>query len=60
MSLPGRPIAALVTADAIYSAGFDFNAVPMDSKARVMALAAGDRRLDQSANILLFGPHARG
>ena len=35
---------------------FDFNAVPMVSKAQVMALAAGDSWLDQGANILLFGP----
>ena len=35
---------------------FDFNAVPMVSKAQVMALAAGDGWLDQGANILLFGP----
>jgi DNA replication protein DnaC len=35
---------------------FDFNAVPMVSKAQVMALAAEDGWLDQGANILLFGP----
>ena len=35
---------------------FGFNAVPMVSKAQVMALAAGDSWLDQGANILLFGP----
>jgi DNA replication protein DnaC len=39
---------------------FDFNAVPMVSKARVMALAAGDSWLDQSTNILLFGPPGAG
>jgi len=35
---------------------FDFSAVPMISKARVMALAAGDAWLDKAANLLLFGP----
>src|SRR3954447_4829852 len=35
---------------------FDFNAVPMVSKAQVMALAAGDSWLDQGANVMLFGP----
>jgi DNA replication protein DnaC len=35
---------------------FDFNSVPMVSKAQVMALAAGDSWLGQGANILLFGP----
>ena len=39
---------------------FDFNAVPMISKAQVMALAAGDGWLDQGANILLFGPPGGG
>ena len=39
---------------------FDFNAVPMISKAQVMALAAGDSWLDQGANILLFGPPGGG
>ena len=40
---------------------FDFNAVPMVSKAQVMALAAGDGGwLDQGANILLFGPPGGG
>src|SRR5438270_1559099 len=39
---------------------FDFNAVPMVSKAQVIALAAGDGWLDQGANILLFGPPGRG
>src|SRR5271163_3205313 len=39
---------------------FDFNAVPMVSKAQVMALAAGDGWLDQGANILLFGPPGAG
>ncbi len=39
---------------------FDFNAVPMVSKAQVMALAAGDSWLGQGANILLFGPPGGG
>jgi DNA replication protein DnaC len=39
---------------------FDFNAVPMVSKAQVMALAAGDSWLDQGVNILLFGPPGGG
>src|SRR5665213_2170933 len=39
---------------------FDFNAVPLVSKAQVMALAAGDSWLDQGANILLFGPPGGG
>ena len=34
---------------------FDFEAVPMVSKAQVMALAAGDAWLEKGANILLFG-----
>jgi DNA replication protein DnaC len=39
---------------------FDFNAVPMLSKGRIMALAAGDSWLDQGTNILLFGPPGAG
>ena len=39
---------------------FDFNAVPMVSKAQVMALAAGDSWLDQGANIMVFGPPGGG
>ena len=35
---------------------FDFNTVPMLSKAHVMALASGDTWLAKGANILLFGP----
>jgi DNA replication protein DnaC len=35
---------------------FDFEAVPMISKAQVMALAAGDSWLGKDANLLLFGP----
>jgi DNA replication protein DnaC len=34
---------------------FDFNAVPMVSKAQVMALAAGDAWIDKGANLLFFG-----
>lgn len=39
---------------------FDFNAVPMVSKAQVMALAAGDSWLQQGANLLAFGPPGGG
>lgn len=39
---------------------FDFNAVPMVSKAQAMALAAGDRWLDEGANLILFGPPGGG
>ncbi len=35
---------------------FDFEAVPMVSKAQVMALASGDAWLERGANVLLFGP----
>ena len=35
--------------------GFDFDAVPMISKAQVMALAAGDAWLEKGANLILFG-----
>ena len=41
-------------------ATFDFAAVPMVSKAQVMALAAGDAWLASGANILLFGPPGGG
>src|SRR5258706_5219343 len=41
-------------------ATFDFEAVPMVSKAQVMALAAGDAWLEKGANILLFGPPVGG
>jgi DNA replication protein DnaC len=34
---------------------FDFEAVPMVSKAQVMALAAGDAWIEKGANLLLFG-----
>ena len=39
---------------------FDFSVVPMLSKARVMALAAGDTWLDKATNLLLFGPPGTG
>jgi DNA replication protein DnaC len=39
---------------------FDFDAVPMISKAQVMALTAGDSWLGKGANILLFGPPGAG
>ena len=37
-------------------ASFDFEVVPMVSKAQVMALTAGDSWLEKGANLLLFGP----
>jgi len=40
--------------------GFDFDAVPMLSKAQVIAVAAGDAWLAQGANLLLFGPPGGG
>jgi len=39
---------------------FDFEAVPMISKAQVSALAAGDGWLGKGANLLLFGPPGAG
>lgn len=39
---------------------FDFSAVPMLSKARVMAITAGDTWLEQGANLILFGPPGGG
>jgi DNA replication protein DnaC len=39
---------------------FDFAAVPMLSKAHVLALAAGDGWLEKGANLLLFGPPGSG
>ena len=39
---------------------FDFNAVPMVSKAHIMALTAGDEWLDKAHNMLLFGPPGGG
>ena len=43
--LPGKTLAS-----------FDFNVVPMISKAQVNALAVGDAWLTQGANCLIFGP----
>jgi DNA replication protein DnaC len=39
---------------------FEFDAVPVVSKAQVMALAAGDAWLDRGANLILFGPPGGG
>lgn len=39
---------------------FDFDAVPMISKAQVQALAAGDSWLEKGANLLCFGPPGGG
>lgn len=39
---------------------FDFTAVPMVSKAQIMALAAGDSWLEKGANLLMFGPPGGG
>jgi DNA replication protein DnaC len=39
---------------------FDFDAVPMISKAQVMATTAGDTWLAKGANLLLFGPPGGG
>ena len=41
-------------------ASFDFDAVPMVSKAQAMAIAAGDSWLEKGANLLLFGPPGAG
>jgi len=40
--------------------GFDFNAVPMISRAQVMAMCAGDGWLENGANLMLFGPPGGG
>lgn len=40
--------------------GFDFDAVPMISRAQVMAMCAGDGWLDNGANLMLFGPPGGG
>ena len=40
--------------------GFDFEVVPMVSKAQVMALTSGDSWLEKGANLLLFGPPGGG
>ncbi|WP_448208733.1 IS21-like element helper ATPase IstB [Azospirillum sp. sgz302134] len=39
---------------------FEFDAVPMVSKAQVMALTAGDSWLEKGANLILFGPPGGG
>ncbi len=39
---------------------FDFDTVPMISKAQVMAVSAGDAWLKTGANLLLFGPPGGG
>src|SRR6202158_1157339 len=39
---------------------FDFEAVPVVSKAQVMALTSGDSWLEKGANLLLFGPPGAG
>ena len=39
---------------------FAFDAVPMISKAQVMAICAGDGWLEQGANLILFGPPGGG
>jgi DNA replication protein DnaC len=39
---------------------FDFEAVPMISRARVSALCAGDGWLENGANLILFGPPGGG
>ena len=41
-------------------ANFDFNVVPMVSKAHVNALVAGDGWLNQGANLILVGPPGTG
>ncbi|MEX1061132.1 MAG: ATP-binding protein, partial [Methyloceanibacter sp.] len=40
--------------------GFDFNSVPMVSRAQVTAMCAGDGWLDKGANLILFGPPGGG
>ena len=39
---------------------FDFEAIPVVSKAQVMALAAGDSWLANGANLIMFGPPGGG
>jgi len=39
---------------------FEFEAVPIISKAQVMAITAGDGWLDNGANLLMFGPPGSG
>lgn len=40
--------------------GFEFDAVPMISRAQITALAAGDSWIEKGANLLLFGPPGVG
>ena len=40
--------------------GFAFDAVPMISRAQVMAMCAGDGWLEKGANLILFGPPGGG
>ena len=47
--LPGKTLAT-----------FDFEAVPMISKAQLMALCAGDAWLEKGANLILLGPPGGG
>ncbi|MGY4592796.1 DNA replication protein DnaC [Bradyrhizobium sp. GM22.5] len=47
--LPGKTLDSL-----------EFDAVPMVSKAQVMAIVAGDTWLEKGANLLLFGPPGTG
>ena len=47
-------------ADPVPIHNFDFNHVPTLSRARVMALAAGDAWPDKGGNVLLFGPPGSG
>jgi len=47
--LPGKTLEA-----------FDFDAVPMISKAQIMAICAGDGWLEKGANLILFGPPGGG
>ncbi len=47
--LPGKTLAS-----------FDFSAVPMVSKAQVMALCEGDAWLERGANLILIGPPGGG
>ena len=39
---------------------FDFEAVPMISKAQIVAMVAGDSWLAKGANVLMFGPPGGG
>ena len=53
----GRPV---MVGHGGYWNRFEFEKVPMVSKAQVMALTAGDSWLAKGANILLFGPPGGG